>query len=230
MRLGLMSEMRAAIRASFLPAPFPFTPTWTSAPVHAHERGETAPRSSSSLHAVSGQRLSVREIEQLAHGFFRGPDSFRRRSSRGIWLCRFSGCKQAPAEPDGCSEFERVLLRIWSCSKIYASGSWARARTPRLKSRVFHAQGQSSGRRHFEPQQPFPTPSGNSMIEPDKRKAIFLLHDQGGRCTADRPAVWGSAVPPSADHCAGRGDARRRSQADKQRIAAELLPPSLPGV
>ena len=27
--------------------------------------------------AVSGKKLSVREIEQLAHGYFRGPESFR---------------------------------------------------------------------------------------------------------------------------------------------------------
>ena len=33
--------------------------------------------------AVSGHGLSVREVEQLAHGYFRGPESFRQEILKG---------------------------------------------------------------------------------------------------------------------------------------------------
>ncbi len=51
--------------------------------------------------ALSGKGLSVREVEQLAHGCFRGPESFGRKSSRATWPWPWNGC-------DRCPKFRRV--------------------------------------------------------------------------------------------------------------------------
>jgi len=73
--------------------------------------------------ATSGQGLSVREVEQLAHGFFRGPDSFRQEILKGNLALPPARMRQVPKSPDGCSEFERVLLGDLELTQKYMSNS-----------------------------------------------------------------------------------------------------------
>ena len=83
--------------------------------------------------AVSGKKLSVREIEQLAHGFFRGPEPFRREILKGnlalsLDQSEASRCRSRSgvleADPGCCcSEFERVLLKDLELDpKLHAAG------------------------------------------------------------------------------------------------------------
>jgi hypothetical protein len=53
--------------------------------------------------AVSGHGLSVREVEQLAHGFFRGPESFRREIRQGNLALPLERMRQVPRSADACS-------------------------------------------------------------------------------------------------------------------------------
>ena len=76
-------------------------------------------RSEQFVVAVSGKKLSVREIEQLAHGYFRGPDSFREEIRKGNVALPLSRCRSVPQNPDGCSEFERVLLKDLELTQKY---------------------------------------------------------------------------------------------------------------
>ena len=71
--------------------------------------------------AVSGKGLSVREIEQLAHGFFRGPESFREEIPKGNLALPLARMRQMPQSPDACSEFERVLLGDLESAEVYAA-------------------------------------------------------------------------------------------------------------
>jgi len=90
--------------------------------------------------AVSGKQLSVREIEQLAHGYFRGPDSFRQEILKGNLALPLKRLREAPQNPDGCSEFERVLLGDLELTQKYMQRVMGKSQDPRLKSRAFHAQ------------------------------------------------------------------------------------------
>ena len=90
--------------------------------------------------AVSGKSLSVREIEQLAHGFFRGPDSFRTEILKGNLALPLQRLQEAPADPDGCSEPERVLLKDLEIVQKYMIRVMGKGQDPRIKSRNFHAQ------------------------------------------------------------------------------------------
>jgi len=60
--------------------------------------------------ALRGKKLSVREIEGLAQGFFRGPASFRAEVLKGNLSLALQHLRGTPPDPDGCSEFERVFL------------------------------------------------------------------------------------------------------------------------
>jgi hypothetical protein len=91
--------------------------------------------------AVSGHGLSVRDIEQLAHGFFRGPDSFRQEILKGNLALPLQQLRQVPQDPDGCSEFERVLLGDLELTQKYIQRVMGKSQEQeRLKSRAFYAQ------------------------------------------------------------------------------------------
>jgi len=61
--------------------------------------------------ALRGKKLSVRQIEGLAQGFFRGPESFRAEVLRGNLSLPLQQTSATPPGPDDCSEFERVFLQ-----------------------------------------------------------------------------------------------------------------------
>jgi hypothetical protein len=102
--------------------------------------GVTAPQITEFVQAVSGKKLSVREIEQLAHGYFRGPESFRQEIRHGNLALPLARMRQAPQDPEGCSEFERVLLKDLEILQKYMQRTMGKGQDPRLTSRAFHAQ------------------------------------------------------------------------------------------
>jgi hypothetical protein len=90
--------------------------------------------------AVSGKGLSVRDVELLSKGYFRGPESFRQEILKGNLAFPLQRMRQAPRDPDGCTEFERVLLGDLEITQKYMQRVMAKSQDPRLQSRVFHAQ------------------------------------------------------------------------------------------
>ena len=63
------------------------------------------------VQAVAGTKLSVREIELLAHGYFRGTPSLRQAIDQGNWKWTLEQMQAVGEDPEGLSEFERGLLR-----------------------------------------------------------------------------------------------------------------------
>ncbi|MCP4964738.1 MAG: chromosome partitioning protein ParB [bacterium] len=61
--------------------------------------------------AVSGKKLSVREIDKLAHGYFRGPEWFRKEIDNDNLTLVTARMKEVPDPPDRCDGFEGVMLR-----------------------------------------------------------------------------------------------------------------------
>lgn len=83
MRLGLIAEMSATIRAKLFSGAFPVYPYMYTLRQFMRMNGVKLEQIEQFVTAVSNHGLSVREIEQLAHGFFRGPDSFRQEILKG---------------------------------------------------------------------------------------------------------------------------------------------------
>jgi len=90
--------------------------------------------------ATSGHGLSVRDIEQLAHGYFRGPESFAEQIRAGNIALPLEQMRQVPPSADGCSEFERVLLKDLEIAQKYMQRVMGKSTDRRLKSRAFCAQ------------------------------------------------------------------------------------------
>ena len=92
------------------------------------------------VQVLAGQHLSVREIEWLAHGYFRGPTSLRQAIDQGNWKWSLEQMRAVPEDPDGCNEVERALLQELERLLKSMQRVMTRCDDPRLKTRAFHAQ------------------------------------------------------------------------------------------
>ena len=140
MRLGLISEMRPTIRAKLFSGAFPVYSYMYTLRQFMRMNGVRGEEVEQFVVAVSDKGLSIRDIEQLAHGFFRGPDSFRQEILKGNLALPLKRLREMPQNPDGCSEFERVMLHDLELTQKYMQRVMGKSQDSRLKSRPFHAQ------------------------------------------------------------------------------------------
>jgi hypothetical protein len=140
MRLGLLVEMSAKVRQQLFTGAFPVYSHMYLLRQFMRMNGVKAEEIEEFVLALSGRGLSVREVEQLAHGFFRGPESFREEIRKGNLALPLERMRQVPQSPDGCSEFERVLLGDLELTQKYMQRVMGKSQDKRIQSRAFHAQ------------------------------------------------------------------------------------------
>jgi hypothetical protein len=142
LRLGLISEMSAAVRQKLFAGIFPvYAYMYTLRPFMRINGG--AKEVEEFVLAVSGQGLSVREIEFLARGYFRGGEAFRQEIRQGNLALPLERMKEARAAgADGCSEFESGCLRDLEVVQKYMLRVMGKSEDARLESAAFHAQSQ----------------------------------------------------------------------------------------
>ena len=140
MRLGLMSEMSEPVKEKLFSGAFPvYSYMYTVRRFMRMNRAGTE-EIENFVAGVSGKKLSVREIEYLAQGYFRGPESWRREIAGGHVALPLERMKQAAGEADGCNEFERVLLGDLEVLHKYMQRVMGKSADRRLQTRAFHAQ------------------------------------------------------------------------------------------
>ena len=136
MRLGLIEEMTATIREKIFSGAFPVYPYMYTLRQFMRMNEVKKGEIEEFVVAVSGKRLSAREIEQLAHGYFRGPEQIR----SGNIALPLQWMRQVPEDPDGCNEFERVLLKDLEVTQKYMQRVMGKSHDQRISTRAFYAQ------------------------------------------------------------------------------------------
>jgi len=140
MRLGLIKEMSAKVREKLFSGSFPVYSYMYLLRQFMRMNGIKKEQIEQFVIAVSGKKLSVRDVEQLAHGYFRGSDSFRQQIDAGNVSLSLEQIRQIPDDPEGCSEFERIMLKDLEITQKYMQRVMGKSHDRRLKSRTFHAQ------------------------------------------------------------------------------------------
>jgi len=140
MRVGLIREMTPAIRGRLFGGAFPVYAYMYTLRQFMRMNGVKKCEIEQFVVALSGKRLSVRDVEQLAHGYFRGPNSFREQIENGNIAVALERIRQVGDDPQGCNPFERGLLRDLEITGKYMQRVMGKSQDRRLKSRVFHAQ------------------------------------------------------------------------------------------
>lgn len=140
MRLGFIGEMSPKIRQKLFAGAFPVYPYMYTLRQFMRMNGVKKSEVEDFVVALSGKRLSVRDIEQLAHGYFRGPESFREEIRSGNIALSLDRMRRVSADPDGCNDFERALLKDLEITQKYIQRVMGKATDRRLLTRSFHAQ------------------------------------------------------------------------------------------
>lgn len=136
MRLGLIGSMSGPVRKRLFAGAFPVYAYMYSLRPFMRMNGPEVERF---VVAVSGQNLSVREIEVLARAFFQGSEALREEIARGQIAPVLARLREPAMAADGCSERESRLLRDL---EIVNRAMWrVRARSgEKLSSGAFRAQ------------------------------------------------------------------------------------------
>ncbi len=148
MRRRLLDEMSPAIQELLFRGAFPvYSYMYTLRPFMRMNTGRrqeierfVQAVAGGTRYAGSGSRLSVREIELLAHAYFRGPASLREAIEGGKLGWSLDQLKRVPEDREGCNEFERGLLRDLELLRKSMQRVMVRCHDPRLTNRAFYAQ------------------------------------------------------------------------------------------
>lgn len=140
MRIGLIGEMTEALREHIFGGRFPVYPYMYTLRPFMRMNGVKKQDIEDFVVALSGKKLSVREIEQLAQGYFRGPASFREAIREGHTALVLDRMGRVPDDPDGANEFERVLLKDLEITQKYMHRVMGKSQDRRLKTRAFLAE------------------------------------------------------------------------------------------
>jgi hypothetical protein len=191
MRLGLIGEMSPLVREKIFGGDFPvYAYMYT---LRQFMRMNRVPKQEIEdfVVAVSGKKLSMREIEQLAQGYFRGPESFRETIRHGHTGRVLDWMRQVPQDPDSCNEFERGLLKDLEIAQKYMQRVMGKSQDRRLKTPAFYAQAHLLS-------------AGIMSRERAFLDCLRKLHDRSGQAPSgisaapggDEPARGGSPSPP----------------------------------
>lgn len=140
MRIGLIGEMTEAVRERIFGGVFPVYPYMYTLRQFMRMNGVKKQDIEDFVVALSGKKLSVREIEQLAQGYFRGPESFREAIREGHTALVLDRMGRVPEDPEGANEFERVLLKDLELTHKYMQRVMGKSQDRRLKTRAFLAE------------------------------------------------------------------------------------------
>ena len=140
MRRGLLEGMSPAIQEILFRGTFPvYSYMYTLRPFMRMNAGRQD-EIERFVEAVAGQRRSVRDIELLAHAYFRGPASLREAIEGGKLGWSLDQLKRVPEDREGCNTFERGLLKDLELLQKSIERVMAGCHNPRLTNRAFFAQ------------------------------------------------------------------------------------------
>ena len=139
-RLKLMREVSDSIRGRLFAGAFPVYAYMQIVHPFMRINSVNTKDVDEFVEALSGKKLSVRDIELLAHGYFRGPESFREQIRTGRVVESLGLLKAIPDDPDGCSTFERGVLRDLETVSKYMQRVMGKSQNRRLKSHSFFAE------------------------------------------------------------------------------------------
>jgi hypothetical protein len=140
MRLGLIGEMTGEVQKRIFSGAFPVYAYMYTIRRFMRMNGIAKQDIEAFVVAVSGKRLSIREIEYLAHGYFTGPSWFAEEIRSGNLAMALERMKQVPDAPDACNAFERSVLNDLEILGNTMRRVVIRYQDQRLKTRAFSAQ------------------------------------------------------------------------------------------
>jgi ParB/RepB/Spo0J family partition protein len=139
-RRNLLARMSSAIQEILFRGAFPVYSYMVTLRPFMRMNGIGQAEIERFVQAVAGTKLSVREIELLAHGYFRSTPSLRQAIDEGNWKWTLQQMQEVAVDSEGLSDLERGLLRELERLLQAMQKVQTRCDSPRLQARDFFAQ------------------------------------------------------------------------------------------
>lgn len=111
MRIGILREMSAFVLDTIFNGDFPVYAYMYTVRRSIHMNGAGKKDVEEFVRAVAGKHLSIRDIELLACGCFRGSNEFREQIQKGDIRWGLNLLREPARYDGGCTEAERKTLR-----------------------------------------------------------------------------------------------------------------------
>ena len=139
-RAGMIKEMGEGVYRQIFRGRFPvYSFMYTLRPfmrINGVQKGDIE----EFVRSVAGKHLSTRDIDLLAHGYFKGPEDLREQIRNGHVGWGLEHLKKS-AQADGpCTEVERETLKVLEITLKYMHKFTTRYRVSRFKTGAFYAQ------------------------------------------------------------------------------------------
>jgi hypothetical protein len=140
MRIGILNEMSDFMQAKLFNGEFPVYSYMYTLRQFIRMNYAKADDLDEFVRAVSGKNLSVRNIEWLAHGYFKGRDEFRSQIRSGNISWGLDRLKEASPNLAECNDAERGMLSDLEILQKYMQKIIYKSNDTRFKSNSFFAQ------------------------------------------------------------------------------------------
>ena len=140
MRSGIIREMSEIVRDKIFSGKFPVYSYMYTLRQFIRMNCITNGEVDEFVKLVAGKHLSIRDIEQLAHGYFKGPQEFRDQIKSGNISWALSRLKDSSANRSACTELERGMLRDLEITQKYMQRVTCKSKDRRFKGNSFYSQ------------------------------------------------------------------------------------------
>ena len=140
MRVGLIGQMSPLVMDKIFDGEFPVYAYMYTLRPFIRMNGVNKKEIDEFVGSVAGKRLSIRDIEILAHGYFKGGDELRKQIKDGDILWALSRLKQTSSNACGCTELERQMLKDLEVTQKYMQRITCKIEDKRFTTSGFFAQ------------------------------------------------------------------------------------------
>jgi hypothetical protein len=173
MRIGMVREMSECVMDKIFKGEFPaYSYLYT---LRRFMRMKVARKEEVDefVRAVSGKHLSIRDIDLLAQGYFRGTREFREQVNTGDASWGLNRLKEQSRRDDTCTRFEQAMLRDLEIVQKYMQKVMFRIQDGRCQGEAFYAQAHLLA-------------GGILRCLEVFSRAIKEFHDRSGQAQSDR--------------------------------------------
>lgn len=139
-RSGMMHEMSPLVREKIFCGQFPaYAYLYILRPfirINGIKRGDI----DEFVGLVAGKNLSIRDLERLAKGYFKGSDELREQLRKGDIRFGLTGLGDKFRKEEGCTSSEQAMLRDLELTQVYIKRVMTRSSELGFKTRAFFAQ------------------------------------------------------------------------------------------
>ena len=140
MRLGIIGQMSECVREKIFKGEFPVYAYMYTLRQFIRMNSHPECEIDRFVSSVAGKNLSIREIERLAHGYFKGSEEFREQIRGGNILWVLERLKGRDRDEGALSESERSMLNCLEILQKYLVKVIYRGKDTRFKNDSFFAQ------------------------------------------------------------------------------------------